>query len=169
MAVLDPDELFEQAEFLVASRRPGPPRQVDVRRAVSAAYYAVFHFICTEAADFVIGQRYQREARYAQVYRSVDHRDIRSACAAVQAAKPDVAVARLAPSNGFAARLQEFAAGTIELQVRRHTADYDPSGLLRTKHAHLMVSLGRSTISAFRDTDADNRAAFLTIILFKRR
>ncbi len=169
MAVLDPDELFEQAEFLVAPRRPGPPRQVDVRRAVSACYYAVFHFVCTEAANFVIGQRWQREARYAQVYRSVEHRDLRSACVAVQAKKPDVTVARLAPPGGFTDPLQQFAAGTIELQAFRHTADYDPSGLLRTRDAHLTVSLGRSTIAAFRGTDADNRAAFLTILLFKRR
>ncbi len=169
MAVLDPDELFEQAEFLVTPRRPGPPRQVDVRRAVSASYYAVLHFVCTEAANFVIGQRWQREARYAHVYRSVDHRELRSSCAAIQATRLDAAFDRLAPPGGYSPAMKQFARGAIELQAQRNTADYDPSGLLRTKDGHLTVSLGRSTISAFRDTDADNRTAFLTVLLFKRR
>jgi hypothetical protein len=39
LAILNPEHLFEQAEKLVIPPPAGPPRQVDIRRAVSAAYY----------------------------------------------------------------------------------------------------------------------------------
>jgi len=51
VATLNPDHLFEQAERLVAPPPAGPPRQVDLRRAISAAYYGLFHFCLIAAAD----------------------------------------------------------------------------------------------------------------------
>ena len=101
MAGLDPVGLFEQAELLVASRRPGPARQVDVRRAISAASYRIFHVTCAHAANLFVGQRWQREARYSLVDHSVDHRELRTVCKAAQAPRLDFAVAQLAPPSGF--------------------------------------------------------------------
>jgi hypothetical protein len=59
MANFDPEHLFEQADRLVI---PLPseqePRETDLRRAVSIAYYGVFHFTMTAAVDmFVVGSR----------------------------------------------------------------------------------------------------------------
>jgi len=42
-------ELLEQAEMLV-KREPKNPKQVSLRRAVSAAYYALFHLLAEAAA-----------------------------------------------------------------------------------------------------------------------
>jgi len=44
----DPDELLQQADALAG--KPAAT-QADVRRAISAAYYAIFHFCMTAAAD----------------------------------------------------------------------------------------------------------------------
>lgn len=49
VAILNPDHLFEQADRLAAPFGPGTIRQVDVRRAISAAYYGVFHAILAAA------------------------------------------------------------------------------------------------------------------------
>src|SRR5215216_7618181 len=43
VAILNPEHLFDQAEKLILSPPAGRPRQVDIRRAISAAYYGVFH------------------------------------------------------------------------------------------------------------------------------
>src|SRR5262249_25719796 len=51
VAILDPEHLFDQADRLVAPPPAGPPRQADVRRAISAAYYAVFHGTLAAVAD----------------------------------------------------------------------------------------------------------------------
>jgi len=50
VAVLNPNHLFEQANKLITIQ-VGPPRRVDIRRAISAAYYATFHATITAAAD----------------------------------------------------------------------------------------------------------------------
>ena len=42
-------ELLDQAEMLV-KREPKNPRQASLRRAVSAAYYALFHLLAEAAA-----------------------------------------------------------------------------------------------------------------------
>lgn len=69
MAVLNPSHLFEQANKLIAIQ-VGPPRQVDIRRAISAAYYATFHATITAAADQFIGVTNRDTSRYGLVYRS---------------------------------------------------------------------------------------------------
>ena len=44
------DELLDQAIYL-ASIRPGQPNEASLRRAVSAAYYALFHLLTAAAAS----------------------------------------------------------------------------------------------------------------------
>ena len=51
MPVPDPAHLLEQAERLAAAPAKGQPRDADLRRAISTAYYAIFHAILTAAAD----------------------------------------------------------------------------------------------------------------------
>jgi len=45
-----PDHLLEQAHHL-AKRERNRPRQASLRRAVSTAYYALFHLLISEAAS----------------------------------------------------------------------------------------------------------------------
>lgn len=44
-----PHDLLEQAQFFV-HRESRKPKQASLRRAVSAAYYAAFHLLASEAA-----------------------------------------------------------------------------------------------------------------------
>ena len=44
-----PNDLLEQARHL-ANREPKRPKQASLRRAVSAAYYALFHLLAAETA-----------------------------------------------------------------------------------------------------------------------
>ena len=44
------DDPIAHAIFLSELNLPDDPNQVDLRRAVSAAYYALFHLLTTEAA-----------------------------------------------------------------------------------------------------------------------
>ena len=67
MATLNPDHLFEQADKLVVPPRAGPPRQVDLRRAISAAYYGIYHFCLTAAADEFVGVIHRATSRYAAI------------------------------------------------------------------------------------------------------
>jgi len=64
LAILNPEHLFEQAENLVAPPEAGPPRQVDVRRAISAAYYGVFHATAAAAPDQFVGVTKRATSQY---------------------------------------------------------------------------------------------------------
>ncbi len=56
MTIPNPEHFFEQAEQLVSSSASRRPRQVDLRRAISNAYYAVFHATVRAAADHIVGR-----------------------------------------------------------------------------------------------------------------
>ena len=83
MAILNPDHLFEQADKLITPQT-GRPRQVDIRRAISAGYYAIFHATITAAADQFVGPTNRDESRYGLLYRSVGHKWLRELCKEVQ-------------------------------------------------------------------------------------
>lgn len=126
MAVLNPEHLLDQAERLFLPPAAGPPRQVDVRRAISAAYYAVFHHVLTLAADEFVGVTKRGSKRYSLVYRSVGHRPLRELCIDAQKVTLPAKLRRYLPSSSFGPNIQAFAAALVDLQEKRHAADYDP-------------------------------------------
>jgi hypothetical protein len=80
MSVPDPDHLLEQADRLIASTGGGAARHIDLRRAISNAYYALFHAVTAQAADDLVGSSYRQTPRYRLVYRSVEHQALRKLC-----------------------------------------------------------------------------------------
>jgi hypothetical protein len=80
VTILNPEHLLEQSERLIQRGMAGAPRQVDLRRAVSSAYYSVFHATMTAAADNLMGRTRRSSAQYALAYRSIDHKSLRDIC-----------------------------------------------------------------------------------------
>ena len=140
MTIPNAEHFFEQAERLISPARRGAIRQVDIRRSISNAYYALFHALLTGAADEFVGRNKRASVEYALAYRSIDHRALRDLCAEV--AKPTLPARfrRYEPDGSFGADLKAFAAAFGELQQSRHEADYDP--LLVLKRSGASVSLG---------------------------
>lgn len=169
MAVLNPEHLLEQAEKLIVPPSAGPPRQVDVRRAISAAYYAVFHHLLTAAGDMYVGKTKQSTNDYALVYRSIDHGALRSLCQ--EAKKPNMPAKyqRHMPKSGLSQNIQAFASALLELQEKRHRADYDPVGRLKTSDAKLAIATARSAIVRFDRALEARRKRFLAFLLFPPR
>jgi hypothetical protein len=68
------DDLIQHAIFLSELNISHEPKQVDLRRAVSAAYYGLFHLLTTEAA-----QNWKHEGqrdRFAKNVRSWPHEGV---------------------------------------------------------------------------------------------
>ena len=66
-------ELIVTASKL-AKPNPMKPRQADLKRAVSTAYYALFHTLAQTCADHLIGTGLRRNnPAWSQVYRSLEH------------------------------------------------------------------------------------------------
>jgi len=169
MPIPNPEHLLEQAERLVEPPAAGPPRQADVRRAISAAYYAVFHAFLTAAADEVVGKTKRNTREYGLAYRSINHQWLRDLCKPVAAGNVGGKVALNAPPGGFGSNLQAAATAVLELQERRHEADYDPLLRVKTADAVLAVRTARSAIRRLSKAPAGKRKRFLLLLLFQPR
>jgi uncharacterized protein (UPF0332 family) len=168
VAILNLDHLFEQAEKLITIAA-GPPRQVDIRRAISAAYYATFHATITAAADRFIGTTNRDTSRYGLVYRSVSHAWLRDLCKEAKKPIPSNKFGPYVPSNGFGANINAFATAVAELQEKRHAADYDPMICMNKSDAALAISTARAALGRLERASEPERLAFLSLLLFSPR
>lgn len=168
MALINPKHLFEQADGLVATQS-GRPRQADVRRAISAAYYGVFHAIITEGTNLFIGITNKNSKNYGLAYRSVDHAWLRDLCREVQKATLPNRFKPFEPKNGFGPNIQAFAIALVELQEKRHVADYDITATMRQSDAILAVKTARAALRRFGKASKARRNAFLGLLLFRPR
>jgi len=152
---INPQHLLDQASILTEGSGRKQPRATDLRRAISAAYYAVFHAIASAAADSVVPANKRATEQYSRVYRSVNHGPLRSLCDRVTGKNSD-----------FGSEIREFAAAVVELQEKRHCADYDPLFLPRESDTRLIIRAAHSAISQFQDAPAEERTRFLSLLLF---
>ena len=107
------DDLIVTARRL-ARASPKKPRQADLKRAISTAYYALFHAMARESADLLVGVGQNRaDKAWAQVYRALEHGFAKKACGQVRAL-------------GFPPTICSCADAYVTLQEARHDADYDP-------------------------------------------
>jgi hypothetical protein len=169
MPVLNPDHLLEQADRLIAPAAGGAPRQADLRRAISTAYYALFHTILTEVADMFAGRTQRHTPRYALVYRSIDHKVLRELCEHLVKSTPPQRYASHVPRGGFGPDLVAVANAVLDLQEKRHLADYDPLFRARTLDTTLAISTARAAVLRFRAATRAQRTAFLSLLAFPPR
>lgn len=169
VTIVNPDHLFEQAEGLIQLSATGSPRQADLRRAVSTAYYALFHSTLREAADLFVGVTNRDTSRYALVYRSIDHKRLREFCEDVVKTTMPKKYAPYAPDVGWGQNIAAFAAAVIELQIKRLAADYDPLFRIKKSNARLLVRTGRAAFARFQKANNVWRETFLTLLVFPPR
>jgi len=117
------DDLLEQAKFLsIREVGRGRPRQASLRRAVSTAYYAVFHLLGVEAASQASPAR-PRGLR-DRIQRALAHETMRQAARAFQATSlPDYVASFV--HQPISPEIVGIAKNFVLLQEARHKADYD--------------------------------------------
>jgi hypothetical protein len=160
VAILKPEHLFAQADRLIATRA-GRPRQADIRRAISAAYYGIFHAILTAAADQFVGVTNRDRSQYGLVYRSVSHQWLRDLCREVQKPTLPTKLQHYAPSNGFGPNIVAFGAAVLELQQKRHDADYNVMIRMNRSDATLAITMARAALTRFKKASALGEWHFL--------
>jgi hypothetical protein len=162
MTLLNPEHLFDEAARLAAPPPNGRPRQADLRRAISATYYALFHAIIADFADRLVGRDDRDTPQYALIYRSVLHRDLSGLCKKI--VKDNLT--GYEPEGGFSPALLAVANALISLQEKRHSADYDPLYSVRASEAALTVDEGRTAVAHWRDVPEEQRRLFMLLLAF---
>ena len=71
--------------------------------------------------------------------------------------------------EGFASNIRRFAIDLVELQRKRHSADYDPLVRFRKSEARLVIDGGRVALMRFREVNEGQRQIFATLLLFPPR
>jgi uncharacterized protein (UPF0332 family) len=112
------DDLIRHAIFLSDLNPQDEPKQVDLRRAVSSAYYALFHLLTTEAA-----QNWKHDGQRNRFARMFDHGRMK-ACSSKTSSR---AIPVDPTEIPIATDLKLVAESFVKLQQARHTADYDNS------------------------------------------
>lgn len=173
MAILNPAHLLEQADRLLerrlSGRNPTLIRQVDRRRAISAAYYAVFHAVLCELADVFVGREMRQTARYALAYRHVDHKQLEILSNQVIKQTPEKKYNPFFPDGGFDDAIRKFTSLVVELKGDRSSADYDPSHWVKFADAKVAITQARRAIDQFRTAPDEHRLIFLTLLAFPPR
>ena len=138
-------DLLQHAKRLIAPPVAAPV-DTDLRRAVSAAYYALFHALTTAGAQLVAGGN---NALQNQVARAFNHTAMRKVCDAyVRSPDRPFQQPSLASLNPTAPnlRLSSVAAAFAELQEARHAADYDLTYSIGILDAALLVGLANAAL-----------------------
>ncbi len=116
-----PEDLLKQAQHL-ARWDPKRPKQASLRRAVSAAYYALFHLLIAETV-----LNWKRPKERNTLARMFDHGMMKKACERKLSILN--AYFKTEPTHGpqsqSAKRLHRVADTFIKMQQHRHAADYD--------------------------------------------
>lgn len=167
---MNPEHLLEQAGQLIErGTAGGGPRDVDLRRAISAAYYAVFHYLLRAAADEYVGAAARGTSRYTLVYRSIDHRALRSLCREASSKQLSPRYQGVAPTAGFTRDVKSFAGYVLDLQDKRLAADYDPSAGFGLPDALVAIATAEGAIERFARVSPAERQIFLALLLFPPR
>jgi hypothetical protein len=165
----DAEHLIDQAVRLTRPLAAGPPRQTDLRRAISSAYYAVFHMTLGAAADAVIGRTRRGTPAYALAYRSIEHKSLRTICDMVRRQPPPLRYRRYLPEPAFGPDLRAFARSTIELQEERYAADYDPTDQFPASRAGRAINVARAALHHWAAAPETERRSLLMLLLFPPR
>ena len=152
--------LLDLAKQLAAGLRANDaPSQIELRRAVSCAYYAMFHALARCCADTLIGSSEEDRVsdEWRQVYRSLSHGYVMTQCNRTQM------MAR------FPEEIRNFGDHFIDMQIARHSAEYDPHPMFRQSVVEDMVTASAQRIEQFELVDVRHRRAFSAFALLPVR
>jgi uncharacterized protein (UPF0332 family) len=152
------EDLLEQAKHLV-NREPRRPRQASLRRAVSTAYYSVFHLLITAAISNWKGIE-QRSA----LARGFEHQIMK------QASKKTSRMPLRREHRVVGDRLKLIAATFVELQQARHAADYDYSARLDKTEVLKRIDTARAAFESWKLIRKEKLAQdYLVALLVRER
>ena len=135
------------------------PRQAELRRAVSTAYYAMFHCICQNFADVLAGAapNNRNNVAWIQAYRSLSHHQILSCCT-----RKDI-------QKDFPSDILWFRETLNRMQLQRYIADYNPNHTFFRSQVLKEIEDARDAIIAFNSAKLSDRKAFVTFASTIRR
>ena len=138
------DSLLQHAELLATLDRRRP-RVANLRRSVSASYYALFHLLTNSAASMYSAD----EATIAAICRTYNHPEMRRVSMLFANDKLPKAIL---PATGYriSIDLKIVAEAFSALQQARHDADCDANRIFTRREAANLARQARNAFSAWQ-------------------
>jgi uncharacterized protein (UPF0332 family) len=147
--------LLDAADTLI---KEGTRSSAFKRRAVSTAYYAVFHALAKSCADSLLPSVDRSSDEYLRVYRALEHGSLKAAFSAKGPLKDRES-------------LRKIGDLVVPLQSERHRADYLPpiKNVLSRDKARELVNQARKAVQEISSLSSEDRRTLATWLLFKAR
>ena len=149
-----------RALFDAAAQETDPEQgQTHLKRAVSTAYYGMFHAVCANVAELLpgAGNEPATAAAWLQAYRGPEHTHARNQCRNATLMAP------------FPAAITEFARIFVETQAHRNQADYNPLSGFAPTEVSSIIDDAEDAISRLSTAPAPIRRAFAITVLLRNR
>lgn len=153
------NNLIGFARGAVGNAVPGDPHHTHLRRATSAAYYAMFHCLAESCANLIAGE-YPRDVSrraWVQVYRALEHGVVKN-----RAGNQRI-------FSRFSSDIKDFAATFVELQDKRNDADYNPFATFSGADVEVDIDGAETAINRFERISDRERRNFAIYILISIR
>ncbi len=152
--MITPNKLLEHARSELAHSGKNKPRQADLHRAVSTAYYAAFHSLSQAvASEFVPAASKETRLAFA---RAIDHGKAKDTCAQAPWSKcPDP-------------ELRKFAAALKNLYQQRTDCDYNMQYKISKAETFAAITEAAGAMQSLDRADPGLRRDFLAAVLLKR-
>lgn len=164
------DDLLLQAQELLSSD-PTKPKQASLRRAVSSAYYALFHFLIDRSVRSIVGTNPDDEPIRAIVTRRYLHKTMNSVCRETSLGKfsGKAALTLQTVPLEIPEALRDIASTFVELQSERHDADYDIGRRFTRGEATLLVERAAAAFDNWQSIASTQATRFFLIWLLVGR
>jgi hypothetical protein len=160
-----PEQLMSQAEFLLGI---SDSNEANVRRAVSSAYYALFHLLVRAAI-----LNWKHVDHRSRLARTFDHKRMKDASTALLKeirGATNQESADVEPEQALHFKLSTVAKAFLDLQQARHKADYDIEEPFQLLDAAADVAQARRAFLAWAEVqDGSLTQRYLYSLLFKDR
>ncbi len=172
---IEPEKLLETADRLMVARR-GRPAYHDHRRAVSTAYYAVYHSLTDRVAKAAFGDA--DDEFLQRVRRWIGHADIRNVAKWIGqlggtiSKQPPAHIAALLKPPGTSHIDSDtlfVAEGFLELNERREQADYDHTAVFTRADSLNQVALARAIVARVESTQSGEAKRFFGLIAMQAK
>lgn len=97
------------------------------------------------------------KSAWRQAYRGLQHRTARSRCEHKQVIK------------NFPSDIQDFAGMFVEMQAKRHSADYHPDGVFYKSEVIQDIDEAADVLNRFQKVPVKDRRAFAVYVLLELR
>ena len=156
---MNPEMLIMIARLLARIDSSETPNNDELRKAISCAYYALFHALCNCVAEQWVG--FDEELRgsdaWVLAYRLLEHGKVKAGCI------------KISNSKNFPQELKTVAQVFLIVQSMRHRADYDPRSHFSLVGTLEAINSVEEAIRKLMNADANDRMAFISFLAFPHR